>query len=282
MPKNALLLRWKGGYATKTDGTSIGDYGRREAFLSAATVDSAASIESTGAAALSLFSQPRVSTTAAWEPQSDAEAPYLAVNPGDYLTVPNSSGVGITARVEALTVTEDDNGYLSYTGEFQNLVETERRRQATWLSRVGTGALGGRSAAASLLEQVDPETGGSGRINTRDVVFSKGVLEVSTSPALLVAKSSRLTMIQATIVPGATSPAITFRILKNGSALSFAPVGGSAATSFSLTPSVARLVLLPSAGDIVVAESDTIAIDLTAVAADANLFGMTATLADLF
>ena len=69
---------------------------------------------------------------------------------------------------------------------------------------------------------------------------------------------------------------------KYDTALSFTPPGGSAATTFSLTPSVPRLVLLPSTADYVVAESDTIAIDLVSVAADANLFGVTATLADLF
>lgn len=281
MPKNALLLRWKGGYATKTDSSSVSTYGRREGFLSAATVDSAASISQAGTTALSLFATPRTSISATHEPASDAEAPYTGYAPGHTLTAPNESGSGTSYRCEGLTVSEDDNGYLTYTAELSSLVETERRRQQLWLSRVGNGTLAGRSAAASLLETVDPQTTG-GRLATRDVAFSKGVLEVSTSPSLLIAKSSRITMIQATVVPGSASPCVTFRILRNGSALSFATVGGSPATSFSLTPSAARLVLLPGSDDLVVSESDKITIDLTAVAADANLFGMTATLADVF
>jgi len=281
MVRNKLLVRWKGGFRTRTDSGSVSTWGTREGFLSIAGVDSAPSADSVGDTALSLYGQPRETITAAYEPASSGEVPYTSsLLPGTTLTAPNESGVGATYRVESLTVTEDDDGNLTYTPELSSLVETYQTRTQRWLSRVGQGTLAGRSSAATLLEALTPDTSG-GRIETQDVSFSKGVLEISTSPALLIAKTRRLTMIQATVVPGATSPAITFQIKKNGTALSLAQPGGSSATSFSLTPSVGRMVLLPAAGDIVVSEADTITIGLTAVAADAGFFAVTATLSDL-
>ena len=282
MVRNSLLLRWKDGFRTRTDSSSVSTWGRREGFLSVAGIDSAKSADGAGDTALTLYAQPRRGITAAYEPASDSEIPYSGnLVPGKTLTAPDESNLATSYRCESVTVTEDDNGYLQFVPELTNPVETDRTRTQRWLSRIGQGTLNGRSSAATLLDAVSPQTSG-GRIGTRDVVFSKGVLEVSTSPPLLVAKSSRLTMVQATVVPGSTNPALTFRILRNGTALSFTAPGGSALTTFSLTPSVARLVLLPSTADYVVAESDTISIDLVSVASDANLFGVTATLADLF
>ncbi|NBW09914.1 MAG: hypothetical protein EBR82_18000 [Caulobacteraceae bacterium] len=279
MVRNKLLVRWKGGYRTRTDSGSVSTWGTHEGFLSIAGVDSAPSADSAGDTALNLYGQPRRSVTAAFEPASSGEVPYTSsLVPGSTLTAPTESGTD-TFRVESLTVTEDDDGNLSYTPELTSLVETERTRTQRWLARVGNGTLAGRSATAQLLETLSPETTG-GRLNTRDVSFSKGILEVSTSPSLFISKASRLTMIQCGVLAGATSPAVTFRILLNGTALSFASAGGSPATSFNLTPSVGRLVLFPGSSDHVVNEGDIVAIDLTAVAADASGFSVTATLSD--
>jgi hypothetical protein len=279
MVRNKLLVRWKGGYRTRTDSGSVSTWGTREGFLSIAGVDSAPSADSAGDTALSLYAQPRRSVTAAFEPASSGEVPYTSsLLPGTTLTAPAESGTA-SYRVESIACTEDDDGNLGWVPELSSVVETERTRTQRWLARIGSGTLAGRSATATLLETLSPETSG-GRLNTRDVSFSKGVLEVSTSPSLFISKASRLTMIQCGVLPGATSPAVTFRILRNGTALSFATPGGSPATSFSLTPSVGRLVLVPGSDDIVVNEGDLVAIDLTAVAADAQGFSVSALLSD--
>lgn len=280
MPKNILLVRWKGGFAEKEDPASEAVYGRREAFLSVANIDSEASIESVGAQALSAYSLPRTGISASYEPLSDAETPYVGLFPGDSLTAPDAAGTPTTYRVEGFTATEDDDGNLTFTPELSTLLETDRRRQQRWLSRVGSGTLAGRSATATLLPTIDPDTGG-GRVETKDVSFSKGTLEATTSPPLLVAKSWRLTQVLATVTAGTTSPCVSFQVLKNGVAQAFAKPGGTSNTTFDLTPSAARIVLLPSSEDILVTEADTISIALSGVAADASAFSVTATLAAL-
>lgn len=283
MPKNALLVRWRGGYVTRTDSGSVGTYGRREAFLSTATLESSASTNAAADTALSLYSSPQSSITCAYEPANDAETPYLGVFPGDTLSAPDAAGNATTYRVEGFTVTEDENGELSYTPELSSLVETDRRRQQTWLARIGQGTLGGRSSSAALLDTLDPDVT-RGRLPTQDRTFSKGVLAVEQSPPLLLSQNYRLTMLVVSLGTAGSSTT-SVRILQGGSPLSFSVrgVGGSTTSTLSLTAGQTRKIFLaPNGGDLPITPGTQLTVDLTAVGTGAENLVVTATLADVF
>lgn len=283
MPKNALLVRWRGGYVTRTDSGSVSTYGRREAFLSTATLESAASTNAAADTALSLYAQPRTSVTCAYEPLSDSETPYIGVFPGDTLTAPDADGSASTYRVEGFTVSESDDGVLSYVPELSALVETERRRQQTWLTRIGQGTLGGRSSTASLLDTLDPDVT-RGQLRTEDKNFSKGVLAVEQSPPLLLSKNYRLSMVVVSLgTPGST--ATSLRILQGATPLTFSVrgTGGSTTTTLSLTAGQTRKIFLaPNSSDIPITPGTQLTVDLTAVGTGAEDLVVTATLADVF
>jgi hypothetical protein len=116
---NALLVRWSDGFIEVVDATSIAAIGRREAFLSAGNAPSVDEATRIAEAVLFQYATEQEEITAAVEPIDDDDQPYVAFAVGDAITVPDSSGTPVFRRVVGLTVTEDDDGDLTYAPELK-------------------------------------------------------------------------------------------------------------------------------------------------------------------
>lgn len=280
MPRNAILTRFKDGWVTRTNSGSISTYGRREGFLSVAAVEDEAGANAAGDGGLFVTANPRTSIVLGIEPLGDSDTPYLGYWPGDSVTAPNETGTPATYRCEGVTVTEDEDGQLTFVPELSQLYDTSVRRNQTWLERVGNGTLGGRSAVASLAMDINANVD-RGRLDTRDAVFSQGFIEVKSSPGLPFNEVYRMTMVTATLQTAGTSTT-SFQILKNGSALTWS-VGGSDTTTISLASGeVRKVAIAPTTGDNFVTEADSVTVSTTAVGTGAENLSVAVIVADKF
>lgn len=230
---NSLLARYKGGFSTDTDSTSIGTYGRREGYLSLTEVTNTPNVTIASDRYLSRFGSPFSSITARLSPYTTASTPYVGQwYPGATITVPRpSTGANSVAQVRAITMTEDDSGNVVFAPELLTLLETRAAQTDLYLRRLGEGTLNGRAAAATVAGDIDADMK-SGRVQTWDQVFSQDTLEVKASPDWVPSDYGRLLIVNATIVtPGTTST--TLQVLVNGSPVSIS-VNGSASTTMTV------------------------------------------------
>jgi hypothetical protein len=230
---NSLLARYKGGFATDTDSTSVAAYGRREGYLSLTEVTNVPNVGIASDRYLYRFGSPFSSITASLSPTSTAATPYVGQwHPGATITVPRpSTGIDTSAQVRAITMTEDDSGNVVFSPELLTLLETRAAQTDLYLRRLGEGTLNGRAAAATVAGDIDPDMK-SGRVQTWDQVFSQDTLEVKASPDWVPSDYGRLLIVNATIVtPGTTST--TLQVLVNGSPVSIS-VNGSASTTMTV------------------------------------------------
>jgi hypothetical protein len=230
---NSLLARYKGGFSTDTDSTSVGTYGRREGYLSLTEVTNTPNVTIASARYLSRFGSPFSSITARLSPASTASTPYVGQwYPGATITVPRpSTGANSVAQVRAITMTEDDSGNVVFAPELLTLLETRAAQTDLYLRRLGEGTLNGRAAAATVAGDIDPDMK-SGRVQTFEQVFSQDAPTVSVSPDYVPSDYGRLLTVNATMVtPGSTST--TLQILVNGSPVSIS-VNGSSSTTLTM------------------------------------------------
>jgi hypothetical protein len=230
---NSLLARYKGGFSTDTDSTSIGTYGRREGYLSLTEVTNTPNVTIATDRYLSRFGSPFSSITARLSPTSTASTPYVGQwHPGATITVPRpSTGNDATAQVRAITMTEDDSGNVVFAPELLTLLETRAAQTDLYLRRLGEGTLNGRAAAATVAGDIDADMK-SGRVQTFEQVFSQDAPTVSVSPDYVPSDYGRLLTVNATMVtPGSTST--TLQILVNGSPVSIS-VNGSSSTTLTM------------------------------------------------
>jgi hypothetical protein len=280
MPRNAILTRFKDGWVTRTNSSSISTYGRREGFLSVAAVEDETGANAAGDGGLFQTANPSTSIVLGIEPTGDADTPYLGYWPADSVTAPNESGTPTVYRCEGVTVSEDDDGQLSFVPELSQLFDTLTRRNQTWLERIGNGTLNGRSAVASLALDINANVD-RGKLGTRDAVFSQGTIEVNSSPGMPFNEVFRMTMVTATLQTAGSSTT-SFQILKNGATTNWS-VGGSDTSTISLTSGeVRKVAIAPTTGDNFVTEADSITISTTAVGTGAENLSVSIIIADKF
>lgn len=230
---NSLLARYKGGFATDTDSTSVAAYGRREGYLSLTEVTNAPNVGIASDRYLYRFGSPFSSITGRLSPTSTAATPYVGQwHPGATITVPRpSTGIDTSAQVRAITMSEDDLGNVVFSPELLTLLETRAAQTDLYLRRLGEGTLNGRAAAATVAGDIDPDMK-SGRVQTWDQVFSQDTVEVKQSPDWVPTDYGRVLIVNATMVtPGTTST--TLQVLVNGSPLSIS-VNGSTSTTMTM------------------------------------------------
>ena len=230
---NSLLARYKGGFSTDTDSTSIGTYGRREGYLSLTEVTNSPNVGIATDRYLARFGSAFSSITARLSPTSTSATPYVGQwHPGATITVPRpSTGANSVAQVRAITMTEDDIGNVVFAPELFTLVETRAAQTDLYLRRLGEGTLNGRAAAATVAGDIDPDMK-SGKVQTWDQVFSQETVSVNISPDWVPSDYGRLVTVNATMVtPGST--ATTLQILVNSSPVSIS-VNGSTSTTLTM------------------------------------------------
>lgn len=227
---NSLLARYKGGFSTDTDSSSVATYGRREGYLSLTEVTNAPNVAIATDRYLGRFGLPFSSITAQLSPATTAATPYVGQwHPGATITVPRpSTGTDAVAQVRALTMTEDDEGNLVFAPELLTLMETRASQTDLYLRRLGEGTLNGRAAAATVAGDIDPDMR-SGRCQTWEQVFSQDTLEVKESGQWVPSDYGRLLTVQATLLTAGTT-ATTVQVKVSGVAVSTSVNGSSSST----------------------------------------------------
>ena len=229
--KNALLTRFDSGFRTDTNSASISANGRREAFLSLGEVRNSSNADPTVAAYLSSLNSGVTTITAELVPTASADVPYVGQwGPGASIAVPRPSngGAAETIQVRTMTVREDDLGVLSFTPELVRAAETMASLTSKNVQRLGNGTLAGRSAAATVATDIDPDVK-YGRVSTSSTTFTKDTLEATVSPAYNSTDYQRvLSVFVSLYTPGSTST--TLQILAGTTPISFQVLGSSSTT----------------------------------------------------
>lgn len=160
-----LLVRYGGGYTTIDDAAAVAAWGRKEGFLQLGGVSDRDQAERVALGVLAFLAAPRVTTTLGIEPTGTADEPYVDFLVGDSITAPAEDGSSSEQRVVSLTVSEDDNGEVTFANELNApflLAEEAFNRQ---LKKLLGGALRGQTQAANPLP-----TGSVTRADTGDSI----------------------------------------------------------------------------------------------------------------
>jgi hypothetical protein len=233
--KNALLTRYDSGFRTDTDSSSISANGRREAFVALSNVRSNANSDTIVAAYLAAFKAGVTTVTADVVPTTTAQTPYVGGwAAGASVTVPrpSNSGTGEVMQVRAITVTENQDGELSFTPELIRAEESRSLLVNQQLQRLGNGTLNGRVNNAVVASDVDPDVS-AGRVEMSEQQFSKDTLAVEISPYFTPSDYYRIEDVWVSLKePGTT--ATTLQVLVDGTAQQFKIAGASASTTITI------------------------------------------------
>jgi len=234
--KNAILTRFQGGYRTDTDAGSISANGRRESFLSLTSTSNSAATTAAISEYLNTLNSGITTVRAGLVPLSAAETPYAGSwGPGATVTVPRLSNSlsGEAMQVRSITVSEDDsNGALTFTPELVRPATTRFEQADGQLRQLNDGTLSGRSAAATIAGDLDPDVR-AGRVRTLELVFSQPTIEVRDSGFEFLSDYGRLQSVFATLrTPGST--ATTLVIKAAGYPVEFSQSGGTSSTTVTI------------------------------------------------
>lgn len=115
MPSSVLVVRWNGGWHEVLDQSAITEFGRREAFLSLGAIQSVGeAIRQARAELTGQFAKIREQTTGEHAPTDLTEIPYVAYRPFDSVTSENFAGGSSLYPVQSMSVSEDDNGEVTF------------------------------------------------------------------------------------------------------------------------------------------------------------------------
>lgn len=156
MPTNALLVRWANGYREATDAASIATWGRREALLGLGAAQSEGEVDRITAERLVAYAEPRTEITLDVAPVDDTDTPYIAFTVGDTYQVPDEGLAAAPQRVLAMTLTEDEDGHVSYVPQLGSIIPDGDVAVATALKKMLKGTLGGDKVATPVSQIVSP------------------------------------------------------------------------------------------------------------------------------
>jgi hypothetical protein len=149
MQANALLIRYFKGWAERTDTTSIASYGRKEALLGLGAIQTQTEAYVIADQQLAVYKNIRTAIAADLQPVSTADTPYLAFGVGDTITAPDYDGSAVANRVMSITVTEDEDGNVTYAPEIKDVVLGAQERFAQNVKKMADGTIRGDSKAAT-------------------------------------------------------------------------------------------------------------------------------------
>lgn len=159
MAANALLVRWAGGWSEVRDDTAIAAGGRREALLGLGAVHGRDEMDRMARAQLDTYAQARTEVACDLVPVDETDTPYLAFGVGDTVTVPTVDGGTTQDRIVALTVTEDDDGVISFAPEINDVVLRRPERQSQALKKMVDGTMAGDSRVATPVARIQTDSG---------------------------------------------------------------------------------------------------------------------------
>lgn len=154
MIANTILVRWLGGFVERSSSSSVTTWGRRESLLSVGDIGDAMIAFQMCDDNLRTIAQPVESIVASMEdidPATETHNAYTDYRLGDTIVAPTVSGSTAAVRVSSISVTEDENGYLSVIPEFVTLRDVQEQRVKRWLTRTNNGTLAGKSFNSTLV-----------------------------------------------------------------------------------------------------------------------------------
>lgn len=154
MQANALLVRYTLGWLERTDPAAITADGRKEALLGIGAIQSAAEANRIADQQLAVYADVRTAIAADLEPVGPADTPYLAFGVGDTITVDDYDGTPVEERVISMTVTEDEDGNLTYAPELKDVILGGQERFAQNLKKMADGTMRGDSKVATPVTSV--------------------------------------------------------------------------------------------------------------------------------
>lgn len=140
---NRLRISYKHGYTDVEDAASIAAVGVFPDFLDLGDVDTETTAKGIGTRQLALRKAPSYAHRLALLPASSL--PYATFDNGDLVTHPDETGGSSTQRVRSITVTQDENGKVSYVLSTNDIRQEVQARQENWLKRDAMGTLAGGS-----------------------------------------------------------------------------------------------------------------------------------------
>lgn len=159
MSANALLVRWAGGWSEVRDDASIAANGRREALLGLGAVHGRDEMERMARAQLVTYAETRTEVACDLKPVSLDDMPYLGFGVGDTITVPTREGGTAQDRVMALTVSEDDDGVLSFAPEINDVILRRPERTSQAIKKMVDGTMQGDSRIATPVANIQTNSG---------------------------------------------------------------------------------------------------------------------------
>ena len=172
--QNSMLARWAGGWARFEDSTSVTANGRQHAALQTGDLGDIDAVRQVAESNLGITAQPVDSITASMDdisPTSGYSA-YVDYRVFDTVVWPTIDGGSAAVKCMAITVTEDENGYLDVTPEFITARDVLEQRLARWLARTNDGALAGKSQTATRSSVSSPSVLSSVTASPVEVTFS--------------------------------------------------------------------------------------------------------------
>jgi hypothetical protein len=194
---NRLLIRYRGGWTEVSDATSVTAYGQRSAYVDLAHVESESAAKRIGTKLLTFRKDPTYAHTLTLAPVSSQ--PYDAFNLGDTITHPNETGTTSASRTRTFSLSEDDNGVLTWVCELNDLRHELEMRHNIWLKRAASGSLAG---GAKVTGRSGETLGAAVRLASRSVAefsFDNTALAISYSPKRPADSSGNLIQLYGTL-----------------------------------------------------------------------------------
>lgn len=145
----ALLVRWGNGWREVVDAGAVAARGRHEALLGLGSTESTGEVDRLGTRQLAVYADARTEITAGFAPRNESERPYSAFAVADTIAVPDIDGSATPERVVALTVTEDENGTVTYAPELKDVLLSAGERVEQAIKKMSDGTLRGQSKVAA-------------------------------------------------------------------------------------------------------------------------------------
>lgn len=146
---STLLIRWSDGWIDVNPSAPISGR-RREATLALGNVESITEAMNAGRRLLDVIGGVRETISVGIIPREEETTPYQGwtPRPNTFVSVPGWSDTS-AQKVSAVTVTQDDDGEVTYELELVDRMADNEARIQRWLKRMSNGAIGGQSAQAS-------------------------------------------------------------------------------------------------------------------------------------
>lgn len=146
-----LAIRWAGGYTKVGDVAAQALWGVKQGFLQLGQVTELDEVTRIALVILGFQGDPKVATTLGVEPDGSGDEPYVDYQVGDTITAPDEDGATSVQRVVSLTVSEDDNGEVTYANELKASFVVQEEAFDRQLKTLLNGTLKGRTQQANPL-----------------------------------------------------------------------------------------------------------------------------------